>query len=145
MTAGMADVIAAHAGYDTHWEDRDGVQVWYTVCDGCDWRHDVVGRDAPADTHAAHVAEELGKAGYGDVREAKRDALLEEAEVFGAGAWNDAYIIGDVRDDADAAVATVAWLRERAAEYAPDPLAAALADPEGHALVKAIHDRKVTT
>lgn len=63
MSAGMAEVIAAHNGYDTHWEDRGGWQNWYTVCDGCDWRQDL--KDAPATDHATHVAEELAKAGYG--------------------------------------------------------------------------------
>ena len=63
MTAGMADIIAAHNGYDSHWEDRFGSQVWYTVCDGCDWQQDL--QDAPATDHAAHVADELAKASYG--------------------------------------------------------------------------------
>lgn len=93
MSAGMAGVIAAH-GY-SHAEIEDHSEYGFTdvaVCI-CGTRLYLGMTGEPNerdDLHAAHVAEELTKAGYGLV----------------------------------------------------DPLAAALADPEGHALVKAIRERK---
>lgn len=67
MTAGMAEVIAAHNGYDTYSsEDGWDTKTWSTTCDGCDWQQEL--RDAPATDHAAHVAEELANAGYGKLQ-----------------------------------------------------------------------------
>lgn len=79
---GMAEVIAGHNGYDTYREDRFGHQIWYVVCDGCDWRQDL--QDAPATDHAAHMAEELTKAGYGKLEEAKAETLREIAVEWAA-------------------------------------------------------------
>lgn len=89
----MADIIAAHQPMEPDIEDHP-VQGYtdVAVCD-CGVRLYLGMLGEPNDRdglHAARVAEELAKAGYGLV----------------------------------------------------DPIAAALADPEGHALVKAIHDRK---
>ncbi|GAA3289187.1 hypothetical protein GCM10017708_11580 [Arthrobacter citreus] len=142
-----------------------------------------------APSHAAHVAEELAKAGCGNVQEAKAEALTDAAnwllngEAAGIIAYDGPSNRGEVIAAYDAALEDPEnWLRERAkaaltvdpadlhreerdgmAEAwregraaspdtlnpyedwpsTPNPLAAALADPEGHALVKAIHDRKV--
>ena len=70
MSAGMADIIAAHPG------SRYGIYTtggWWIGCEGCDW-HEAIG-PSPIETysvgrHHAHVAEELAKAGYGNVQEA---------------------------------------------------------------------------
>lgn len=178
MSAGMAEVIAAHqARYLWPGEGDEPME-----CECGHWRGDV------AEIHAAHVAEELAKAGYGNVHEAKAEALTDAAdwlangEAAGIIAYDGPSNRGEVTDAYDAALEDPEnWLRERAeaaltvdpadlyreardcmAEAwaegraaspdtlnpyedwpsTPDPLAAALADPEGHALVKAIHDRK---
>ena len=139
MSAGMADIIGMHNGFDTHWEARDRTQVWYVVCNGCHWRHDVAGRDAPAETYAAHLAEELTKAGYGNVQEAKAAALREAAKDLA----KIAYVVPGAagREEYESRLAvrrgdTDKWLNSRA------DMIDALNDPEGHALVQAIHDRK---
>lgn len=60
--AKTAGIIAAHAGYDTYEEDRDDDEgLWHVTCDGCDW--DAVITGAPADDHAAHIADKLVEAG----------------------------------------------------------------------------------
>ena len=63
----MVDIIAQHASYST-WDEVDeaseyGERIWYVGCDGCDWQQELV--DAPATDSAAHVANELKKAGFG--------------------------------------------------------------------------------
>ena len=110
MSAGMADIIAAHPGHEIRLDD----QLWVQVCFGCPWRYrysDGSGIEA----HAAHAAEELAKAGYGNVQE----ALVAAA---------DAMPIGTLEGADKASV----WLRQRAHTN----------DPEGRALVQAIHNRK---
>lgn len=116
MSAGMADVIVAHPGHEIRLDDR----LWVQVCFGCPWRYrysDGSGLEA----HATHVAEELAKAGYGNV------CAEPEAEDYDFGGPDPATVPGSF---------------VRAFTPTPDPLAAALADPEGIDLVKAIHDRK---
>ena len=134
MSAGMADIIAAHPGHEIRLDD----QLWVQVCFGCPWRYrysDGSGLEA----HAAHVAEELAKAGYGNVQEAKAEALTEAADELarlpyaapGApGRAEYERILAVRRGESDK------WLRARAA------ILTAEADPEGRALVQAIHDRK---
>ena len=110
MSAGMAETIAAHPGHEIRLDD----QLWVQVCFGCPWRYrysDGSGLEA----HAAHVAEELAKAGYGNAQE----ALLAAADAMPI----------ETLEGADKASV---WLRQRAH----------FLDPEGHALVQAIHDRK---
>lgn len=135
MSAGMAGVIAAHQGYETL--TRIG---GYTVdCLGCDWRTFSALMPNEDLLHAAHVAEELAKAGYGNVQEAKAKALREAAKDLAS----IAYVVpgGAGRAEYESRLAvrrgdTDKWLHARA------DLIDALADPEGHALVKAIRDRK---
>ena len=132
MSAGMAGVIAAHSMYDV---DGDGMmRCWLN---DCGWRHSRDGN--PFELRAAHVAEELVKAGYGNVQEAKAKALREAAKDLAS----IAYVVpgGAGRAEYESRLAvrrgdTDKWLQARA------DLIDALADPEGHALVKAIHDRK---
>ena len=129
MSAGMADVIAAHQPrYLMPGDGEDSME-----CECGAWRGDVV------EDHAAHVAEELAKAGYGNVQEAKATALNLAADelarlpyVAPGAAGRGEYLrtLAVRRGDTDK------WLRARA------NLATALNDPEGHALVQAIHDRK---
>ena len=74
MSAGMAEVIAAH----TLLEGREAGSPWMRLKESawCSCGHDhgswIDGTDADhpdwENTHAAHVAEELTKAGYGLVR-----------------------------------------------------------------------------
>lgn len=89
MSAGMAGVIAAHNVIYEPPQIGDCGRVEIPSYHYCQCCATDTCFDSPQE-HAAHVAEELAKAGYELV----------------------------------------------------DPLAVALADPEGHALVKAIHDRK---
>ena len=65
MSAGMAEVIAAHSGFKS-WTDGSEV---FTACaaDDCDWELE---DGASIAEHYAHVAEELAKAGYGNVQQA---------------------------------------------------------------------------
>lgn len=59
----MVDIIAQHASYST-WDEVDEVsEYWYVGCDGCDWQQELV--DAPGTDSAAHVVDELVKAGFG--------------------------------------------------------------------------------
>lgn len=101
MSAGMAGVIAAHsiAGMSagTHLACRCN-KTW-----------------VPFPEYHAHLAQELTKAGYGNVPATLLAAADEMPTETLAGA-----------DKASV------WLRHRAHSL----------DPEGHALVKAIHDRK---
>lgn len=142
MSAGMADVIAAHPGH------RYGIYTtggWWIGCDGCDW-HEAIG-PSPIETdsvrrHHAHVAEELTKAGYGllpDVapeygaRTMLVNGMSEAPEPHGQNP-NPSWFTMSTH------VRLVGPWQEL--QSLPDPLAAALNDPEGHALVQAIHDRK---
>lgn len=184
MSAGMADIIAAHQPrFECYDDERDWIECSCRMSDNdVQWRGDT---DAE---HAAHVAEELTNAGYGNVQEAKAEALTDAAdwlsngEIAGIIAYDGPSNRGEVvaaydaaledpegwlRERADAALAVdpvalhreaqdgmaEAWREGRAAgpdalnpyedwPSLPDPLAAALNDPEGHALVQAIHDRK---
>lgn len=105
MSGGMVGVLNAHAiaGFSagTHTACR---------CDGT-W--------VPNAEYRAHVAVELVKAGYGNVREAEVAGLLQAADEMPIET-----LLG-----ADKASA---WLRQRAHSL----------DPEGRALVQVIHDRK---
>ena len=119
MSAGMADIIAEHQPrYLMPGSANDAMQ-----CECEKWRGDVI------ELHTAHVAEELTKAGYGNIPDALRAAAAEmPIETLGG---------------ADKAST---WLRKRAGllDTAAANLAAALNDEEGRALVQAIHVRKTT-
>ncbi|MFC7860711.1 hypothetical protein [Arthrobacter koreensis] len=116
----MANIVAAHQPrYLMPGNGNDSMQ-----CECGKWRGDVV------ELHTAHVAEELTKAGYGNVPDALREAAGEmPIETLGG---------------ADKAST---WLRNRAGllDTAAANLAAALNDEEGRALVQAIHDRKAAS
>ena len=191
MSAGMAEVIAAHShvGVDPASTQSEPIR-W--ACYQCEAVESQPGpRMTKAEWHGQHVAEELAKAGYGNVQEAKAEALTDAAdwlingEAAGIIAYDGPSNRGEVMAAYDAALEDPeGWLRERAEaalavdpadlyreerdgmaeawaegraaspntlnpyEDWPstlDPLAAALADPEGHTLVKAIHDRKWET
>lgn len=101
--SGMTDVIAAH----------DFLPLALR-CDCRNWKWQDHA-DGKAPTHAAHVAEELTKAGFGNVQE----ALLSAADEM------------PIETLLGADKASV-WVRERAHSL----------DPKGRALVQAIHDRK---
>lgn len=47
--------------------------------------------------------------------EVKAQALDEAADAFGAGAWSEAFLAGDVQDDVSAVRATGTWFKARAA------------------------------
>jgi hypothetical protein len=125
MSAGMAGVIAAHVLWmsgetETVWQPAEESAQCSCGHDYDSWVHTAGGDESPDwdKEHAAHVAEELAKAGYGDVPA----ALLAAADEM------------PIETLAGADKASV-WLRHRAHSQ----------DPEGHALVKAIHDRKGAT
>lgn len=128
MSAGMAEVIAAHKEIEN--------LVGYTWGCRCGWRAGL------NDDHPVHMAEELAKAGYG--------LLPDVAPEYGAqmmthgGLSGMPFGHGPVRNpnwwNKSTHMRLVGPWQEL--EPPPDPLAAALADPEGHALVKAIRDRK---
>lgn len=63
MSAGMAEVIAAHSGYGAYPHEDD--DAWYVECDDCDWRELLTYGNTDHAAHAAHVADALTKAGYG--------------------------------------------------------------------------------
>ena len=119
MSAGMAEVIATVLAKHTNYvrnEDAGGV-----ICDECGWE---VASKLPAtdstaarmSQHESHVAAmELSKAGYGNVQEALL-AAADEMPIETLGGADKASV----------------WLRQRAHSL----------DPEGRALVQAIHDRK---
>lgn len=70
--SGMADVIAAHSGYGTlHSGDWTTAVTWHVYCEGlaCDWDEKLEGKAPAGKAFAAHVADELTKAGFGGVRE----------------------------------------------------------------------------
>lgn len=122
----MADIIAAHREHEVKL-DHDS---YLAVCTGCNWRRRH-GGESRHESHAAHVAEELAKAGYGNVQEAllaAAKALFAHAVSNGAG--NTAPEIIRVCEPAAAAAI--------AAADQVDPYR----DPEGRALVQAIHQRK---
>ena len=114
MSAGMAEVIAAHqARYLWPGEGDEPME-----CECGHWRGDVV------EVHAAHVAEELTKAGCGNVQEAlltAADEMEQERSTWCLDESGHHWIARTLND-----------LRRRAHAN----------DPEGHALVQAIHDRK---
>lgn len=67
----MAGVIAAHSGYNTlHSGDWTTAVTWHVHCEGlgCDWYEKLEGKAPAYVAYAAHVADELTKAGYGKVR-----------------------------------------------------------------------------
>ena len=110
MIAGMAGVIAAHKGIA--WEESTG----RVFCE-CDIQISVLSASLQTQYRKLyeHAADELTKAGYGNVQE----ALLSAADEMPI----------ETLQGADKASA---WLRRRAHGQ----------DPGGQALVKAIHDRK---
>lgn len=148
MSAGMAGIIAAH------WvKELPSTQLLFELqCQGpdCSWGGKFLYTD-----HAAHVAEELTRARYGEPRTVTTAEELDALPVgsvvidaFGAACVliNKSMYLGWRR-----CTPAVAGGEHRRGPYlpatvlyepAPDPLAAALNDPEGHALVQAIHDRK---
>ncbi|MET4059972.1 hypothetical protein ABIB35_001517 [Arthrobacter sp. UYP6] len=83
----------------------------------------------PITDHPAHLAEKLAKAGYGNVQEAKAEALTDAAdwlvngEAAGIIAYDGPSNRGEVTASYDAALEDPeAWLRERAeATLAVDP------------------------
>lgn len=93
MSAGMAEVIAAHREHEVKL-DHDS---YLTVCTGCHWRKRH-GADSRHEAHSAHVAEELAKAGYGNVREAKREAWAEGFRAGWAEAEDPGAFVNDVWD-----------------------------------------------
>lgn len=103
MSAGMAGIIAAHDFLPLAMRCSCGNWKWQDHADG------------KAPTHAGHVAEELAKAGYGNVQE----TLLAAADEM------------PIETLLGADKASV-WLRQRAHSL----------DQEGHALVQAIHQQK---
>ena len=138
MSAGMAGVIAAHSLSSS--SETEHARQWMCQCG----QFNAVlgfGEEEP-EAHATHVAEELAKAGYG--------LLPDVAPEYGAplkvhgSLTADPFGHGRVRDphwwEKSTHMRLVGPWQEL--EPPPAPLAAALADPEGHALVKAIHDRK---
>lgn len=118
MSAGMADIIAAHSGYTVKMP-RDPHAPFLLACNGCGDERPITKEIGKVRTtperHAAHVAEELAKAGYGNVQE----ALVAAADAMPI----------ETLEGADKASV---WLRQRAHAN----------DPEGRALVQAIHNRK---
>lgn len=112
----MADIIVAHQSV---WECMGGYEddrAWLECSCRDSIKNDVDNWTGDTEAeHAAHVAEELTKAGYGNIPDALREAAGEmPIETLGG---------------ADKAST---WLRQRAHSL----------DPEGHALVQAIHHRK---
>ena len=185
----MAKVIAAHShvGVDPESWNLGAQARW--CCHGCGALENNPHPDTTKPIwHGIHLAEELAKAGYGNVQEAKAEAFTDAAdwlvngEAVGIIAYDGPSNRSEVTASYDAALEDPEnWLRERAeAELTVDPadlyreerdgmaeawaegraaspntlnpyedwpstldpLAAALAGPEGHALVKAIHDQK---
>jgi peptidoglycan/xylan/chitin deacetylase (PgdA/CDA1 family) len=127
----MADIIAAHPEqrYTIH---KDGG--WWIGCEGCDWQ-EAIGSPSietnSARRHHAHVAEELTKAGYGllpdlapeyGARTMLFNGLSEEPEPHGPNP-NPSWFNKSTH------VRLVGPWQEL--EPLADPLAAALADPEG--------------
>ena len=124
MSAGMADIIAAHVPTITSSTFNSPESGNGRTC-RCGMRVEVLhsemdDNDSDAQPYldrklAAHVAEELAKAGYGNLQE----ALVAAADAMPI----------ETLEGADKASV---WLRQRAHAN----------DPEGRALVQAIHDRK---
>ena len=120
MSAEMAEVIAAHQPLYA------GTEVLDCTCHQGEWE-------------PAHVAGELAKAGYGNVPEAKAKALRGAASDLAKLAYVVPGAAGREEYESRLAVRrgdTDKWLHSRA------DMIDALNDPEGHALVQAIHDRK---
>lgn len=119
MTAGMADVITAHQAV---WECMGGYEddrAWLECSCRDSIKNDIDNWTGDTETeHAAHVAEELAKAGYGNAQEVLLSAA-DEMPIETLGGADKASL----------------WLRQRAHSL----------DSEGRALVQAIHDRKAGT
>ena len=122
MSAGMADIIAAHqlhvsSAFEEAWSPAEESAQCSCGNDYDSWVQTTGDDEAPDwdREHAAHVAEELTKAGYGNVQE----ALVAAADEMPI----------ETLEGADKASV---WLRQRAHAN----------DPEGRALVQAIHNRK---
>lgn len=134
----MAEIIAAHQSV---WECMGGHEddrAWLE----CSCRNSIANDedcwsgDTEAD-HAAHVAEELAKAGFGDVQLARAAALREAADWLVAGEAAGVIAIdgpsnrGKVSDAYDAAVEDPEnWLRQRADAEAEVDLAALYRDEQ---------------
>ena len=132
----MADIIAAHWVYDRG-TFKEGETYWNCRCGELQYvKTGPTGIDAD---HAAHVAEELAKAGYGNVQEAKAKALTEAADELARLPYAAPGAPGRAEYERGLAVRrgeSDRWLRARAT------ILTAEADPEGRALVQAIHNRK---
>ena len=132
MSTGMAGIIAAHQ-VRYLWPGEGDEPM---TCECGHWRGDVV------ELHAAHVAEELTKAGYG--------ILPDVAPEYGArvmqlnGLSTEPQPQGPNPNPSWFSKSTHVRLVGPWQELTtlPDPLAAATNDQEGRALVQAIHDRK---
>ena len=145
----MAEVIAAHV----LWMSGETETVWQPAEESAQcscgheydtWVHTAGGDESPDwdKEHATHLAEELAKAGYG--------LLPDVAPEYGAQMMTHGGRAG--QPIGHGPVRSPNWWNKsthmrlvgpwQELEPLPNPLAAALADPEGHALVKAIHDRK---
>lgn len=118
MSAGMAGIITAHWAQEV--PSAEG-RMFALRCqsEGCRWGGEFLYTD-----HAAHVAEELAEAGYGNVKDALLSAADEMEQERSTWCLDDSgrHWIGR----------TLSELRQRAHSL----------DPEGRALVQAIHDRK---
>lgn len=132
MSAGMAGIVATHQPrYLMPGDGMDSMQ-----CECGKWRGDVV------ELHASHVAEELTKAGYGLVPDVTPEYGAQVMQLNGLsvephpqGPNPNPYWFSKSTH-----VRLVGPWKEIAA--LPDPLAAAMNDEKGRALVQAIHDRK---
>lgn len=134
----MAEVIAAHRPIFESMGGWDNPGEWLE----CTCRAEIPENDdqwsgATDADHAAHVAQELVKAGFGDVQLAKAAALREAADWLVAGEAAGVIAIdrpsnrGKVSDAYDAAVEDPeSWLRRRADAEAEVDLAALYRDEQ---------------
>jgi hypothetical protein len=68
---GMEDVLAAHTVHHYTWDYKEaGVNLASCECETL-----TVGRQDPSKLHAAHVAEALAAAGFGNLHDAWADAI----------------------------------------------------------------------
>lgn len=117
MSAGMAEVIAEHSVTDSGLTEDSDVY-WRCYCGTLYVTALTQVREHIYD-HATHVAEELAKAGYGDVREAFGAAADELARLPYVKPGDEG------RDDYERMLAirrgdTDKWLREKAAAHGVD-------------------------